>query len=142
MANAPQSSVATTAKFNTEEDEAPVPRNLKNEYVGRSIPVKSSPTKKKVVKSPRKRPASPTKRPASPSKLATHLAPDASWARTYVRGVYYDDAINIVPNTKSPRKSQVKHGQMNFFMGSGTKAKSLKTANHITVDEEGNMVFA
>lgn len=88
-----------------------------------------------------KRPGSPTKRPSSPSKLATHLDPNPSWARSYVRGKYYDDAINIVPNSKSPKKGQVKHGAMNFFMGTGGKASSLKTNNLITIDEEGNLIY-
>ena len=71
---------------------------------------------KKRLHSPKKRPASPSKLMNSPSKLATHLAPEPDWDRAKVRGKYYDNAINVVPNTKSPKKGQVKHGQMNFFM--------------------------
>jgi hypothetical protein len=96
-----------TAKFNTEEDEAPMPRNLNQEY-SQKIPMRSSPKKRPV--SPKKRPASPSKLMNSPSKLATHLNPEPNWARSYVRGKYYDNTINIVPNTKSPKKGTVKHG--------------------------------
>ena len=93
--------------------------------------------------SPKKRPSSPNRRPASPSKLATHLAPEPSWARSYVRGQYYDESINIVPNTKKATKGVVKHGAMNFFMGTGGKPSSLKTSSkHIGIDETGNLVFA
>lgn len=123
-----------TAKFNSDFDEAPRPRNLNIEYSNK-IPVKTSP--KKRPRSPLKRPYSPSKL-NSPSKIATHLDPNPNWARCYVRGMYYDDAINIVPNSKSPKKSQVKHGQMNFFMGEGskiTKPSSLKMKKHANVDE-------
>ena len=135
-----QGSMATTAKFNTEEDEAPVPRTFQDQYnLNRQLPMKKVSPKKY---SPKKRPSSPNRRPASPSKLATHLDPDPSWARTFVRGQYYDDTINIVGNSSSPKKAGVKHGQMNFFMGNGEKKESWKTSNHMRVDDEGNLVFA